>query len=288
MSQVDTEYKLIGARVYDPTEPSLFGKGKKSERAEYRQVRCSCDSCPLLANRQCVTVSMFGCRCPYGKYTVETGPTQRANSYYEWVSTRKKSAKEVGWLSLPTKKLAFIGDYIYIPYSHADMCKQIPFTAHSAFFISGVPFIRREAWTIENVLLLIDFRPQAMMGGEITAYQKEEVPRFLSHIRELDPDMWSEVIAARPELDVAPNYVGREAILSTLTHPITIPPKDSRHPVSWIWDGLTLTTTDKHCYSDTWGGIPCKSLVLSLAPEDDATVKVADNSWVTGDTIFVD
>jgi hypothetical protein len=201
---------------------------------------------------------------------------------------RRKRAKEVGWLGFAAKKLAFIGDYVYLPYSHADMCKSVPFLSHSAFVVSGRPFVKREDWTLTNVQLLIDFHPQALFGGEIRNYQKEEVPLFISHIRELDPAMWAELIAARPEFDTAPNYIGRKALLHTLAYPITIPPHDSRYPVLWRWDGETATTTDKDCYSNTWGKIDQESLVLSVKPSKLATVKVSDNAWVTPDTVFVD
>lgn len=285
---VESESKLIGADVYDPRSPSIFGKGKKSKRALFKQIFCECETCPLLAMRQCVLISVLGSRCPHGKRTTETGPTQRARSYYEWVSSHTEIAKKVGWLGFAPKKMAFIGDYVYLPYSHMDMCKPVPFLAHSAFAVSGSPFIKRDDWTIETVLKLVDFHPIAMFGGVIDSYQKSEVPIFLQHIRELDQSMWSQLTAVRPELDTEPNYVGRKALLRTLASPITIPPHDSRYPVAWTWDGETATTDDVNCYERTWGKIDAKSLSLTLKPTEDAVVVVADNSWVKPETVFVD
>ena len=169
-----------------------------------------------------------------------------------------------------------------------DMCREVPFLRHSSLFVSGIDFILREAWTIDTVLTLIQFRPQALMGGEIHSYQQESVPKFIEHIRETDPAMWSELIAAMPQLNKAANHVGRKALLKTLAFPIDIPPKDSRYPVAWHWDGKVLSTKSVNAYSDTWGGQKPESISLQLTPRDDATVVVANNSWVTQGTVFVD
>lgn len=283
-----TDSKLIAATVYDPRQPSIFGKGKKSERAEYKQIFCSCDSCPLRAKRQCIQISLFRTHCPYGEFRTETGPTQRAASYYGWVKDREKLAKQLGWMTFATNKLAFIGDFVYVPYSHADMRRDVPFTRHSAVFVSGTPFLKREDWTIENVLKLIDFHPQAMMGGEILSYQREEVPKLLTHLREVDPAMWEQLIARRPEFDTEPNHVGRKALLRTLAYPITIPPYDKRYPVAWHWDGEFATTTDRNGYEKTWGRIDPEAVEVKVKPAKNAEVVVADSSWVTNETIFVD
>ena len=275
------EYRVVAAKVYDPKAPSIFGKSPKSDRATYSELTCSCASCPLLANRQCVQTQILGGYCPYGNYRTETGPTQRAGSYWEWVSEHKEQAKQRGgWLKFPAEKLAFIGDYVYIPYSHADMCE--------AVFTKRKTFLPKADWTIENVLRLIDFRPRDWFGGEIKSYQADKVPLLIAHIREVDPAMWTELIAKRPQLDKPQNYVGRKALLRTLASPITIPPYDNRYPVSWTWDGEYATTTDKDCYGSTWGKLPADELRLKLKPRKDAAIIVSDNAWVTNETVFID
>ena len=280
-------YRIIGGTVYDPTVGSIFHKAKKSERAEYRTILCKCDSCPLLAVGACIEVGMFS-HCVYGKFSKETGPTRQAKTFSEWVNARKEQSKSFGWPKQAPAKLSFIGDYVYLPYPHMDMCKDVPFVRHSAFIVSGVQFIPCAAWTLKNVLTLIDFRPQALMGGEIGSYQREVIPLFKEHIRECDSEMWSQVILGRPQYDVAPNYVGRKAVVKTLAFPITIPAYDARYPVEWQWNGSTLTTTDIHAYGSTWGHVDAKSVKVELAPSDSATVVVKDNNWVVSSTVFVD
>ncbi len=284
----ESAMEVIAAKVYDPSEPSIFGKGKKSDLATFTQIHCSCDSCPLRAKRQCVLVAIFSPRCPYGKLSASSSPSQRSKGYRDWVRQHREQAKPLGWMGFAAKKLAFVGEHVYLPYSHMGMCKTVEFQKHSSVFVSGAPFIERAAWTIETVLRLIDFVPMSMMGGAITNYQKEEVPLFVSHIRELDSEMWAKLIVARPEFDKEPNYVGRKAVIRTLAYPITIPPKDALYPVSWKWDGVTLTTSNRDAYRSTWGGIDVESLALTAVPSPNATVKVASNSWVTKDTVFVD
>jgi len=276
-----SESKVIASRVIDPREPALFFKRKKSDPAEHFTITCSCESCPLRNRGECATIGVFSGFCPYGSKREETGPTQRAAKFGSWIRERKAMHPGIGWhLGIPTKKLAFVGEYVYFPYSHADSCKAVP------FYRGG--WIKRESWTLENVLTLIDFRPTALFGGEIASYQKESVPLFISHIRELDPEMWKQLIAARPQLDVTPNYVGRKALVKTLAYPITIPPHKAEYPVVWEWNGQTLTTTSRDAYGSTWGHIEAASVATEIAPSDKASVVVRDNAWVTPETVFVD
>lgn len=281
-----SDAKVIFANVFDPTQPSIFGKSKASKPARATTVTCSCESCPLLSQKQCVMLRILGDNCPYGTRRTESGPTRRAAKFHSWISERRKrSVSKV--TNPPPQKLTFIGDYVFLPYSHANMCTAVPFGKHSTGFNSGSDFMKREYWTLANLLKLIDFRPQALFGGEISSYQKESVPLLIQHVREVDGEMWSQLIAARPQYDVAPNYVGRKALVRTLAYPITIPAKDSRYPVSWAWDGQKLTTTSVNAYSDTWGGVKPESLIMELAPDERAEVVVKDNSWVTSETVFV-
>lgn len=277
--------RLVHYHVYDPSGPRLF-RFEKTARASAHGIHCKLAQCPLLDAGQCVFRMVFGPPCPYGNLTQETGPTKRARKFHHWVSERRDKQRSVGTLNAPPNRLAFIGDYVFLPYAHMTMCKSVPFLEHSSF-LSGNPFLPRESWTLAAVEALIDFRPQAMMGGEITSYQREQVPLFVQHIRELDPEMWRQLAASRPHLDTAPNFVGRKALLRTLNAPIDIPAKNAKYPVHWRWDGKRLLTTDTSAYDKTWGGIALESFELCGVPED-ASVVVADNSWVNESTVFVD
>jgi hypothetical protein len=291
MTTTKPETKLIAARVFDPREPSIFGKSKANERAEYITIECANSDCPLLKIGQCVMTGIMGPKCPYGYKRREQGPTKRAAKFWDFVTDKKKLAKEVGWnVGYAADKIAFIGDYVYLPYSFANgQNSPLPFLQKGGFMISGSDFIRREDWTLDFVLKFIGYRPQAMFGGEIKDFQTKSVPRFLTHLREVDPDMWTQLIAVRPEYDTTPNHVGRKALLRTLASPLTINvAKHLSYPVQWQWDGKALKTNSVHTYCSTWGDMPAKSIQLELTPPDNAAIKVESNDWVTADTVFVD
>lgn len=280
--------KVISGGTRDPRAGGMFSKPNKSERASAWTVSCSNAGCPLLAAGQCIEMLILGPSCPYGKMTTRTGPTGRAGGYWKWLQDAKEELAGVPVLSSPPNKMAFIGDYVYLPYPHMDMCKAVPFLRHSCVFLSGSPFVPRGEWNIDTVLALVEFRPQSLMGGEITSYQKEHVPLFIQHLREQDGAMFQKLAAARPSLNVSPNYVGREAFLVTLKAGITIGGFHKDYPVVWEWDGSKLQTNSKHAYNSTWGKVSLSSFECEAIPEEGATVTVQDNSWVTESTRFAD
>jgi hypothetical protein len=249
------------------------------------------NDCSLAKAGYCTWIAPIGFdACPYGRPRKETGFTKRARKFSSWISEKKKQHEGVPRLEIPPHKLAFIGDYVYLPYTFIAMNKSVPFLGHDAFIISGCRFLPHSAWTIENVLSIINFRPQAMMGGTIKQYQREVVPKFIEHVRECDSNMWEKLIKEKPELDKEPNYVGRKALLRTLPGGISFTPTKTtdKYPVTWQWDGDNLTTNSLHAYNSTWGDMKLKSVAIDGIPEDDATIVVESNEWVTKDTQFVD
>lgn len=279
----------VSCSIRNPAKDIIF-KSKK-DKASCGRVDCSLDECPLRKKGECEKIHIIGIgACPYGKYLFEQGPTQRSMGYSKWLMKREEENKGIPCLRSPAKKIAFIGDYVYLPYYHMSMNMSVPFLEHSNSFCIGSPFIKREHWTIDTVLKILSFRPQALMGGEITSYQRESVPQFLAHLREEDKGMWSELIKVKPELDVAPNYIGRKALLNTLNFPIEWTVKNEKYgyPVTWKWDGRVLTTDSKNIYSSTWGGdIKMKDIVLTGTPDEKTAIDVFDNSWVNEKTVFV-
>lgn len=266
--------------LYDPAN-ALFAPSK-SDPARATVYHCSQDDCPLRKVGQCIRA-----RCPYGRLVVRRGPTGRAKGYGAWLNAQRAEFAALRGPNTPPNKIAFIGDYVYLPYAHMDMLPG-PWLVQPTMFSTGVPFIPRSAWTVDFVLSLIDGSPQAYLGGEITNYREKSVPAFLTHLREVDPAMWRQVVERRPELDKAPNHIGRKALLRTLRPGITISASNAKYPVTWQWDGETLTTTDKAAYDSTWGNVKLASFVLAAIPEANATVNVESNDWVTPETVFVD
>lgn len=280
------EYSPIHHYVHDPTN-SIF-KQPANAKASSITVRCCESSCPLLAAGQCMMIGTLSTKCPYGKYDRSVGPTKRARSFYSWIRDKKALYDSVGTLKSPPEKMAFVGDYVYLPYRFMDMCEDAPFLRHAGILMAGDPLIHINNWSVDTVETLLDFAPKSMLGHQIHTYQKESVPKFLMHLREVDPEMWRLVANKRPHLDISISHVGRTALLKTLKSPIVIPAHDKRYPVSWGWDGERLTTSSIDAYNKTWGKIKPKSLVMSMTPEDDASIVVQDNDWVTDQTVFID
>jgi len=281
------EYQVVSRWVFDPTK-SLF-KQFANSKAESETIFCKLDKCPLRDAETCTWGPVLGYdKCPYGKVSKQFGPTKRAKSFRAWINEQKALYPGIGKLGSPANKLAFIGEYVYMPYAHMDMNKEIPFLVHSHVFQSGCAFVPSSAWTLTTVLSLLDFKPMAMMGGQITQYQKESVPRFLAHLREADKEMWQALIKERPTLDVPPDHVGRKALLSTLNNPIEWETGHKDYNVRWRWDGSVLCTKGLHAYNSTWGGIKLESLELRGVPVSTVHIKVQDNSWVNSETQFAD
>ena len=126
----------------------------------------------------------------------------------------------------------------------------------------------------------------AMIGDPITSYQKEVVPKFLLHLREVDPKMWKLLIKERPDLDTEPDHVGRKALLKTLNYPISWKTQGNKYPVEWNWDGEKLTTNSHHAVNNTWCQLTPKELSLTVWPKDNQDIVVQDNSWVNNNTVF--
>lgn len=279
-------YKIVSVSIFDP-RITLF-KSLSKDRATCRTISCSLEKCPLRDDGTCSYAPIMGWdACPYGQFNLINGPTKRARSIGKWIADRKAEHAGIPKLGYPESKIKFLGGYVFLPYAHIEMNESVPFLRHSTFASSGTRFVLRNQWTIDVVLSIAMFKPQAFFGGEILDYQKVVVPKFLLHLREADPSMWKALVERRPELDVAPNHVGRTALLKTLNSPIEWD-SGSQYPVRWKWDGSILTTTSKNAYDSTWGALPLESLELRGIPADDAKVKVLDNGWVNEDTKFLD
>jgi len=278
---------VVHANVYNPCN-SIFFKAKANDRAQCQTIDCTNSECPLLARKQCyMRGGLAPNRCPYGTYRCESGPTKRSVKFYTWIREQQEKYKGVPFLDIPPSKMEFVGDYVLLPYSHMTMCKDVPFKSHGGFICNGDAFLPKEHWTLKTVISLITARPQALFGGEISSYQKEVVPQFLLHLRECDKDMWAQLIAVMPALDVTANHVGRKAILSTLRSPIEWVESADKYPVRWRWDGEWLHTESMNAFSGTWGNVKVKSVEIKAKPADRADVVIQSNDWVVDGTEFV-
>lgn len=203
---------------------SLYEADKATEKAEVRTLRCCLDggpeACPLGQKGQCLGTNLFGgSRCMYGRSGSSFSASKRSKSYAGFVKDAKAkiaALKATGFRSPKEVRLQLlrIGEWVCLPNGQITSCETVPFRAHGGVFRTGSPWLKTEDLTIENLLKLCNFRPHAMMGGEITSYQREEVPNLLLQLKFREPELFAALMAAAPELEAKvpdpSRFVGKE------------------------------------------------------------------------------
>lgn len=290
MEDEKKEYKIVNASVYDPAD-SIF-KSSRNDRSECKILMCNnSENCQLFARKECAQLAvMSSTSCPYGKRNFEQGPTRRAATYSKWIRERKERHKDVlRKLGSYNAKLAVVGDYIFLPYPHMNMGEHLPFLSKGGFMSSGSNFIPKESFTPEVVVKLIQYTPQAMMGGTITSYQKDVVPKFIKHLQESMPDMFDDVAKIYPEINerlAEYTFVGREAYLhslkpGTIVHKYHDTPKLATQ--DWLWDGEYLTSTNT---SISFSIVSYDEIEIKIKPQTDVTVEITSDEQVDVNTKF--
>ncbi|GIN88668.1 hypothetical protein J6TS2_50540 [Heyndrickxia sporothermodurans] len=255
----------------------------------------SCDkyeSCSYYENNQCLAVrSISSAGCKYGKVNTVRGYTSRAKKYSQF-KREWQNHEQYNKLSYPPQKIGVIDGVIVFPYPFIKIEKQEN-GKHSiqqpGLFNNSASFIEIEKFNTDLIYRICSYRPQALMGGEIASYQKEKVPLFLSHLREVLPEIYEKFIAAYPKFGRKIDYVGRKALLKTIK-PSLIEYRSRDYPNlnnDWYWDG--------ECLNYKWGYVSSVSVIndyevveFKLKPSEQTTVKISSNEQVTEQTIFVD
>lgn len=278
-----TENVLIDYRLYDPTK-SLFGN--KRDKAKFTTLRCSMsETCPALAQGKCaVWHGLGGTHCPYGRRQSETGYTPRAQKFRSWLRERREQVLDIKQLS-PWRKIARIGDYVFFPYPFwsIDM-KAVDQRYRHGFFSSPDLFLPADIFTIDLFEKIINARPRAMMGGEITDYQKETVPQIIMHTQEEMPNFYKAWATKHPETAKrfkVLDYTGRKAYLKTVRPGSVFPSDDG----NMIWDGERLIVES---YQSIFVPVrKCEKCTLTILPSDDTVIEIVDNNQVDDGTKFL-
>lgn len=283
--------KLISVSLFNPIESTFF----KKEHAKCELFYCGVpDNCSLLKQNYCINRFILNSRCPHGYVDVFSGPTRRSTSLGKWITEKEKEYGEQlkSKVSSPPMKIASVGDYYYLPYSHLDMNKDVPILEHSRFIVGGSPFIKKELFTIEVIKSIVKFRPQAIFGGEITHYQKHIVPLFLKHLSEEYKEIYENFLTAYPEfsgIPIAESNIGRKALL------ITTEPHDNIEIMKdniFRWDGKKLTSikcSPFMLYTTNYNGQKAmKEINVEIVPSEDAVITITDDKQVSNRTKFMD
>jgi hypothetical protein len=293
-SRIVSNHIPINVHVWSPLEKSLF-KFPAKDPATCEVFYCEkADTCELLKRGQCINKTFWGPKCPHGYISKESGPTKQSKKCHDWVQKKRAEFAHVKnrVSGSPPAKMVEIGDWIYLPYAHMDMNKNLPIEGHSSLFIPGRPFMQKSIFTVAVIKTIVDFHPQALLGGEITSYQKEVVPKFLAHLQEIYPDLYKQLMEANPHYVeryalTTKSYIGRLALLKT-TNPHTI--VTGKH--TFQWDGTRLTSL---VFDPLWIDIQDQNqrkaidkIDVTIVPSDKAVVKITSNEQVSPTTVFVD
>lgn len=276
--------KEIKAWVWNPAN-SLF-KRKKSEKAVGHIISCRCpEKCALYAKGNCVA---FDNHCPYGNRSRVVGFSRMALKFNAWINNFKEIHKEAYAANITQpKKLEYFMDMVYVPISYLCLNKDIEFIGGKGVFSTAKPILNRDNFNAKLISeQIVNFKPRAIFGGTITDYQEKEVPKFLTWLKQLDPELFEEVKSMNPNHPAfgGMSNVGRRAILQTLNP--NIGTFVDIHGGVWTWDGEYLYSKNSHFafaligYGETE---ECR-----LKPNKNVIVKVSDDAQVNSNTEFID
>jgi len=280
--------EIIHVHIYEPHRGSIFGKTPKNERSQLHIYTCEQkDKCDAYKRGQCINVgNVFGSRCPIGKVSKSSGLTQRAQKYCSQINEWQERYKEFySALDSAPKRITKVAEGWMLPYSFMDMNESIPFKAHGGAFVKGCAFLSDEDFNEDIFNRILNYKPIAMMGGEIKDYQKNVVPKFLHDFKVNYPKEF-ERLSEDSEIAKAAmenlNFVGRMAYLKTIKPDVEVTISSD----IWQWDGEKITRTDvKFMIFE-----PCKweSCYAEFKPSDKAIVKITSNDQVCDKTVFAD
>jgi hypothetical protein len=276
---MDNQTKIIYAYVYSPSD--------KKSKAACTTIHCSnSHNCGLYKRNQCILLGgiLDHQSCPYGRLFRTHGYTRAAKNFYNWINNQREQYKDIPHtINVYKETLTEIGDFIFLPYSFMNMNEYIPFKIHGGLFSNGSYLLPKEHFTIENIIKICEYKPQALMGGEITSYQQKIIPIFLQHLSETFPDIFKDLSIKYPRansISLTFTNVGREAYLRTLNPNVAT--FTDIHGGIWTWDGEYLISTNgKMAF-----GLISNYTEIKLKPHPNSIVKVFDDKQVNDKTIF--
>lgn len=264
--------KIVHFHIFKPHN-SIFKRGQKEKASCYHITCNNYNNCDLYKRGECAYLRpLETVRCPYGNYHAETGFTKKARKYDDWIREREKRFEGCNSLKMYSDRIAFIGDYVFLPYSHMYMYKDGDFKI--------AKLLPKEQFTIDLIVQLIKFVPKAFFFNEpIKNYQNKIVPRFLIHLKEDLPDTYKKVCEAYPQAsEYNLSSVGRKAFANTLKNGTTIDDK-------WKFeDGYFISTTATVLSAPFRGGEIEKQ--IKIKADDKATIEIKSDDWVCDETKF--
>lgn len=275
--------KLIDWRLYDPAGFNLFGK--KNNKACFTTVHCTnSGNCEAYKKGRCVVWSgLNGTRCPYGDKSRQHGFTARARKYHSWIREKRDIVEDIPQLK-EQKTFCIVGDYVFVPYPHWTLSRNIEGIKKTGLFSDGEKFIPIKNFTAEFFQKLVVAMPIAIFGGIIRSYQKEVVPKMVLHLEENLPEVYKQWVLEYPDTAnkfEVKNHVGRKAYVKTLKKDCIVNHKKG----SIHWDGEKVTISN---FNVSFSPVQYEESTLTLIPKENATIEVTSNDQVCATTEFAD
>lgn len=271
----------------------LYGGFDKKTKNRAEIVYCDkCDNCSFYKKGTCLNVTKpFSKGCKFGKLSSVTGYTQRARKRYTFDSTYK-SDECYGVLNHPNDwRVARIDDVILfnLTYAICDKSRWIMnewveaemFKTRDCGFSTGTySYIPIEELTSDLLNDILSYRPSALTGGIIGAYQAKIVPSVLFELGKLLPNIYKKLIEKYPEYsEITPYFVGKEALIKSLPDGFVLEDSDG----TFIKNGEYL---ECDCYHRAFLPFRAKESEMRIKITDSMTYKIKDNSEVDENTVF--
>lgn len=259
---------------------SKFLSGNEKERMVC--YLCNYDGeCKSYNEGKCVCQDLFlgYIKCPHSKRITDIGVTKRAKSF--GIASERWKEEYKTDIKIQNKVICECGDYIYLPYTYLSTYRGKIFEE-----LENNYFLSKKYFDIEHIHKIITYKPYALMGGEITNYQKQEVPKFIRHLYENYNDLYNQYIEKYPEMknlceSCNCNHVGRKAYLYTLNEGATF---QDCHKNTWIKKDNYMVCEN---YS-TWLAAGTKARKCMQKIMGDEIVEITSNDYVSEETIFVE
>lgn len=262
--------KQIYAWIRDPKNNWLKGMSKHCELfVLYCQNPDACDL--YVKENTCLNCGISGCK--FGRKSRTQGPTSAARSFYDTMAKwRKDYADYFNKLkSLTAYNRAFrTNGHFYLPYSFMSGNSEYGYPIDTQWVSEG-------DLTTEKLARICSARPRAIFGGELTSYQKEEVPKFIADLSMFYPEIFVLLPDNQKARLADMDYRKRKADITTCA-----PGKYVFSERYWDWDGEHLI--GRYMLFQPVSG----DIEIRIKPKAGEAVTITDNAQVTSTTRFLD
>ncbi|MCK4788288.1 MAG: hypothetical protein KAV87_31390 [Desulfobacteraceae bacterium] len=261
----------IHAWVRDPHNNLFKGMSKRSALFEL-----FCENpkdCDLFVKESSCLLCSGLTSCRFGKKRETVGPTPRAQGFRPKLAKWREDNKE--WfndIKAPKayNRIFYANGFYYLPYSW--MADGMFLTKHAL----AKKWVAKDELTAEVLEKICTARPEGL-GGVIGAYQKKQIPKFISDLKMHYPELF-ELLSEEQQARVKDiSYIGRSADITTCPPGEFVISSDT-----WRWDGRILYGR-KMIFQPVEGDIE-----IRIIPNKGESVKITNNNQVSETTRFLD